>query len=349
MSNHFRPLVTVIMPVLNEATFIQRSLGAVLAQDYPSDHLEILVIDGGSTDGTPQIVQEMLSYTGNIRLLDNPKKIQAAALNIGIQAAQGDIIIRVDGHTTITPEYVVTCVKYLIGEEAYNVGGLMRPVGKTTIGQAIALATTSPFGIGNSKFHYSNREQIVDTVYMGAFRRELFDKIGLFDEQLARNEDYELNIRIRKAGGKILLSPGIISYYTPRSSLLSLWRQYFQYGYWKVHTLIKHPDSLRWRQVIPPLFVFTCFGAMLFGIIWKPMRWCFAAVAAAYLLANSVASTIAARRGGWRYLPVLPIVFGAIHFAWGLGFWYALLRLMFLQFYSKRLYALRELWKKNYY
>lgn len=287
------------------------------------------MVDGGSTDNTRQIVQELLDNYPNGRLLHNPRRIQAAALNIGILAAHGDIIIRVDGHTIIAPDYVSTCVEYLLQGKADNVGGLMRPVGVTYLGQGVALATSSPFGIGGSKFHYSDREQYVDTVYLGAYWRKTFDQIGLYDEAVNINEDYELNYRLRKAGGKILLSPHIRSKYIPRSSLPALWSQYFVYGRQKVLTLQKHPAALHWRQTIPPLFVSTFFGSILLGFIWKPMRWLYALTAGSYLLANLVASTIAARRGGWRHLPVLPVIFGSIHFAWALGFWYGLLKLPF--------------------
>ena len=200
----------------------------------------------------------------------------------------------------------------------------MQPVGKSFFEQAVALCTTSRFGMGDSRFHYDAREQYVDTVYMGAFRRELFDEIGLFDESLIRNQDYELNYRIRQAGYKILLSPKIVSHYTPRSSLTALWRQYFQYGRWKVRTLQKHPASLRWRQTVPPLFVAGLAGSLLASLAWPSAWWLFGGLVGAYLLANLVASTISARRGGWRYLPVLPLVFATIHIGWGLGFWWGM-------------------------
>jgi len=329
MNNDVQPFVTIIMPVLNEAAYIKDSLTAILAQDYPSEYLEILVVDGGSSDTTREIVQGMLRSHLHVCLHDNPRRIQAAALNIGILAAQGDIIIRVDGHTIIAADYISKCVEYLVKGKADNVGGLMHPRGSNYVGQGIALATTSPFGVGGSKFHYSKCEQYVDTVYLGAFWRKTFDQIGLYDESLAINEDYELNYRLRKAGGKILLSPDIKSVYTPRASLLSLWYQYLRYGRWKVRTLQKHPDSLRWRQAASPLFISTFFGSLLLSFLWFPIIWLFIFVLVSYLLANLVASTIAAKRGGWRYLFILPVVFACIHFAWGLGFWYGLFLIPF--------------------
>ncbi len=321
-------LVTVIMPVLNEAGFIRRSLGAVLQQDYPPERLEILVVDGGSTDGTPALVQELFQNRPLARLLHNPQQIQAAALNLGILAASGEILVRVDGHTMIAPNYVSECVRLLTQDAADNVGGLMRPQGTTYVGQAVALATSSPFGAGDAKFHYAAQAQYVDTVYLGAFWRKTFDRIGLYDPAVHINEDYELNYRLRQAGGRILLSPTIQSTYVPRASLPALWRQYFIYGRQKVRTLRKHPESLRWRQAVPPLFVLTFFGSLGLSLVFTPLHRLFSLVSWLYLLANFVASTIVARRGGWRYFPILPLTFATIHFAWGTGFWAGLFQVL---------------------
>jgi glycosyltransferase involved in cell wall biosynthesis len=323
------PAVTIVMPVLNEAAWIGPSLEAVLGQDYPPELLEVLVVDGGSTDDTQTIVQKMIQNCSDVRLLDNPRRIRATGLNVGILAARGDIIVFVDGHTIIASDYVRECVRYLVEHKADNVGGGMRPVGLTYAGQGIALATTSPFGVGDSKFHYSAQEQYVDTVYLGAYWRKTFDQIGLYDETLHINADYELNYRLRKAGGKILLSPTIQSTYIPRASISALWRQYFRYVQGKVQTLQKHPESLRWRQAVSPLFVGVFVAALTGAFFWTPLRRLFALTAGCYLLANFVASTIGARRGGWRYGPVLPLIFATIHFAWGLGFWVGLIQAFF--------------------
>jgi cellulose synthase/poly-beta-1,6-N-acetylglucosamine synthase-like glycosyltransferase len=319
------PLVSLIIPMRNEGDHIRPCLESALAQDYPADRLEILVVDGRSSDHSRDVAVQYAQRHPNVRLLDNPRRITPAAFNVGIRQARGEIVGVVSAHSVLAPDYVKECVAALQRSGAAEVGGRMQPVGKTYVGQAVALGTTSPFGVGDSWFHYDAREQFVDTVYMGVFRREILDRVGLFDEELIRNQDYEINVRIRKAGGKILLSPKITSHYTPRSSLPTLWRQYFQYGRWKVATLRKHPDSLRWRQVAAPLFVSFFFGSLLLGLFWLPARWLLALIASCYLLVNLAASTIAAMRGGWRYLPILPIVFTTIHFAWGLGFWYGLM------------------------
>jgi glycosyltransferase involved in cell wall biosynthesis len=321
MDEQVWPTVAVIMPVLNEAAYIERSLGAVLAQDYPADRLEILVVDGGSTDATRPIVRELMARHRHLHFLSNPRRIQAAAMNIGIEAAHGDIIVRVDGHTFIAPDYVSACVRHLRTGEAANVGGMMRPVGSSYVGQGIALATASPFGIGGSRFHYSDREQWVDTVYLGAYWRQSLLELGGFDETLAINEDYELNYRLRRGGGKILLSPAVQSTYACRDSLPELGRQYFRYGRWKVRTLQKHPASLRWRQVVAPLLIVVLGVSALVGLVWRPARWVLGLAGGAYLLANFAASVITAKKGGRRFLPILPPVFALVHFAWGTGFW----------------------------
>lgn len=313
------------MPIRNEAKYIERSLGAVLRQDYPASRLEVLVVDGRSTDATREIVSRLAGRYANVRLLDNPRQIQAAALNVGIRAARGEIIVRVDGHTFIEPDYVSACVRHLLAGDADNVGGMMRARGDTVVGQAVALATTSPFGIGGSKFHYTDQVHTVDTVYLGAYWRKTLLEIGLFDEEFVINQDYELNVRLREAGGRILLSPAVKSVYIPRDSLRGLWRQYFRYGRWKTRTLRKHPGSLQWRQLAAPLFVAALLVNGLLGLLAKPFRWLFGAVVGSYLLANLVASTISARRGGWKYLPLLPLVFAAVHVAWGIGFWVGLI------------------------
>jgi glycosyltransferase involved in cell wall biosynthesis len=325
------PPVSVIIPMLNERDYIERCLDSIICQDYPHERLEILVVDGNSDDGCDRIVLDFARQHSEIpiQLLRNPRQVIPAALNIGIDSAQGEIVVRVDTHTCLAPDYVSTCVCYLTNGKADNVGGLMRPVGTTYTGRAIALATSSPFGIGGSKFHYSDREQYGDTVYLGAYWRKTFDEIGRYDETLHINEDYELNYRLRQAGGKILLSPAIRSTYFPRSSLGGLWRQYFNYGRWKVRMLQKHPRSLRWRQAIPPLFIAVMVGTLLLALFWTPGRWLFGIVMLSYLLPNLVASTISACCKNWGYLPVMPPVFGTIHVAWGLGFWYGLLLIPF--------------------
>lgn len=316
------PFISVIMPIRNEAAFVERSLGAVLAQNYPHDQIEVLVADGMSTDNTRVIVQRVAARHPDIpvRIIDNFGHIVPTGFNAALAHARGEIIVRVDGHTIIEPNYVRECVFALKRSGADNVGGRMDAVGTTPFGQTVALATGSPFGVGNGRFHYSDREEWVDTIYMGAWWRDLFERLGGFDEEFVRNQDDEFNYRIRAAGGKILLSPNIRSQYFNRSTPRALWRQYYQYGFYKVRVLQKHPTQMRPRQFIPPLFAIGVLVGAALASLNKSLRCLWAAGFAAYGLANMVTSVRLARGNSWEHLKRLPLVFFILHFSYGLGF-----------------------------
>ena len=307
------------MPIRNEGSFLRESLGAVLAQDYPTDRLEILVADGCSTDGTQQLIGAFKQKHPNLELLENSGRIVPTGLNLALRRARGEIILRVDGHTFIAPDYVSQCVAALSRSGAENVGGRMNATGAGRFGEAVAMATSSPFGVGGARFHYSNREEFVDTVYLGAWPRHVFVEIGLFDEELVRNQDDEFNYRLTERGGRILLSPEIKSVYTNRSSPGSLWRQYFQYGYWKVRVLQKHPGQMQPRQFAPPAFVFTLLIS-IFGYLFSTFDRLSLVVPGLYLLANLVASIYTASYKGWRNLPLLPLAYAILHLSYGAGF-----------------------------
>ncbi|HEY7347992.1 MAG TPA: glycosyltransferase family 2 protein [Ktedonobacterales bacterium] len=314
--------VSIVMPVRNEEAFIARSLGAVLNQDYPHESIEILIADGESSDRTLEIMHS-LSGMERVRIICNPQRTQAAGLNKAIQQARGAIIIRVDGHTIIAPDYVRQCVSALQETGACNVGGLMNPVGITRMGKAIAGAIRSPFAVP-SAFHISRKKQYTDTVYMGAWPRWVFERVGAFDERLAPNEDYELNYRIHRAGGEIYLSPNIRSHYFGRQTLRTLARQYFYYGKAKTNTLKKHPASLRLRQLVAPCFVGALLGGIPLAVMIPLSLWLWLLMLVAYLSANLIFSLAAARRIGYRYFWCMPFVFPTIHLAWGAGFWVGL-------------------------
>ncbi|MGI5837914.1 MAG: glycosyltransferase [Chloroflexota bacterium] len=320
------PFVSVVMAIRNEAAFIERSLGAVLSQDYPEDKLEVIVSDGLSTDGTRELLQRMQSEHPCLRLIDNPAHITAAGLNAALRVARGEAIVRVDGHTIVDRSYVRECIAALKRSGADNAGGRMTPGGTGRWGRAVAVATSHPFGVGGARFHYSNREEYVDTVYLGAWPREVFERIGGYDETLGRNEDDELNYRLLSRGGKILLSPRIRSQYFNRSTFQSLWRQYFQYGYWKVRVMQKHPRQMRPRQFVAPAFVGTLLLLALGSPFSSRFRLGLGATAGSYAIASLVASAHASRQREWSHLPLLPAVFATLHLSWGLGFLAGLLR-----------------------
>ena len=317
------PLVTVVMPVRNEAAFIRRGLTAVLGQDYPSDRLEILVVDGMSTDGTRAMVAELGHSHRQIslHLIDNPGMIVPIGMNIGLGRARGDIIVRVDGHCVIARDYVRRCVEHITKDGVDGVGGSVTTVGGTRTSAAIAVAMSTRFGVGDSAFRTEQgKTGLVDTVPFPAYTRSIILKAGGYDEELARCQDDEYNYRLLDLGARILLAGDVHSRYYGRGTLFSLWTQYFRYGYWKVRVLQKHPRQIRPRQSAPPLLaVFLILGlclAVLFPWGWNSL----AAIAGCYAAANLIASTAAAVREGWQHLPLLPLVYATLHVSYGLGF-----------------------------
>jgi len=316
------PTVSVVMPVRNEADFIERSLNAVLAQNYPHEAMEIIIADGLSTDATRELIENLKAKTEiPIRVVDNPEHIAPTGLNRAVSEAKGEIVVRVDGHCEIEPDYVANCVKYLQAGRAEGVGGPIETVGETLTARAVAVAMSSTFGVGGSAFRtIDDREMYADTVAFPGYKREIFERIGLFNTELVRNQDDEFNYRLRKAGGRILLTPDIRSRYYSRSSLKSLWRQYFQYGYWKIRVLQLHPKQMSLRQFVPFLFVSAIILCSILSVFFVAGRWALAAVLGLYLLANLAATLKAARRIEPRGLPLVFLSFPILHFSYGLGF-----------------------------
>ena len=317
------PLVSVIMPVRNEEDHLARSLDSILANDYPRERLEVIVIDGRSSDRSTDIVREYALNHPNVRLLDNPRCIVPAGLNLGIGESRGEIIVRADAHTVYAPDYIRTCAELLETTGAASVGGIQRAFGTDYVSRTIAIAMTTPFGVGNAPYRYVDHETWVDTVYLGAWRRETLERLGGFDEAWVVNQDYELNVRLRRAGGKILLSPRIRCWYTVRPTLRALARQWLRYGFWRVKTLIAYPDSLQPRQLAPPG---VTLGLLLSLLVLPFSRTLACVVPAAYTVASLIAAAVAASRRGWRYLPLLPLAFATIHLSWGSGFFAGLFR-----------------------
>jgi len=324
------PVVSVIMPVRNEEGLIARSLGAVLAQDYPADKLEVWVVDGMSGDGTREIIAQCSRQRPErpVHLLDNPQRIFASGFNLGLAQARGEVVIMLGGHTELAPDYARRCVERLAAHPEYAcVGGPLETVAQTPVGQAIALAMSSVFGVGGVAFRTGvQRLMEVDTVAFGAYRRAAMERCGRLDEEMVRNQDDEYNYRLREQGGRILLAPDIRARYHSRASLRSLWKQYLHYGYWKVRVMQKHPRQMRLRHFVPGALVATLLAAAL-GALFSPWGWgALALVGGGYLLANLAASFATARRAGWRYWPLLPPVFATLHFSYGLGFLAGLVR-----------------------
>jgi len=314
-----RPMVTVIIPMRNEAESIGVLLDGVLAQDYPPERLEVLVIDGDSTDGSGAVIAGYTARDPRVRLLSNPKRIVPTGLNLAIRAARGSIICRIDAHTTIEPDYVRAGVETLQRTGADNVGGPMVAVGGGVFGQAVAVATSSRFGVG-SYFHYGTEEREVDTVYLGMWPTAVFARVGLFDEELVRNQDDEFNYRLRKAGGRVVLTPAMRSRYQNRQSLVHLLRQYYQYGQWKVRVLQKHPRQMSWRHFVPPGFVAGLAGLLVISSAVPVAATAARLVLGLYLLVILGMAAPQLAGGGVRAWLATSLAFVSIHFAWGAGF-----------------------------
>lgn len=321
------PFVSILMPVRNEAGYIESSLSAVLAQDYPADRMEVLVADGMSTDGTRQVVERLMAEHPHLLLVDNPGKIVPTGLNAALRLARGDILIRVDGHCVIAPDYVRRCVFHLIEDKVDGVGGPIETIGETWLARLIAAAMSSPFGVGDSAFRTTQgKSMLVDTVAFPAYSRSIVAPAGLYDEELVRNQDDEYNYRLRSMGAKILLAADVRSKYYSRSSFRSLWRQYFQYGYWKVRVLQKHPFQMRPRQFVPPVFVSAVGISSILAATTIVGKYPFLTLAGIYVAANLFTSVVLSARKEWKFVILLPVAFFILHASYGLGFLSGLLR-----------------------
>lgn len=314
------PTVSIIAPCRNEAAYIEKAINSILQNDYPKDLIELLVVDGISTDSTREIIERMADRDNRIKLLDNPKKIVPSAMNIGISRSHGEYIIRIDCHSTFARDYIPKCVEISQRTGADNVGGYIEtlPGADTAVARAIAKATSSRFGVGNSEFRLSGPEQEVDTVPFGAFRKDLFEKTGLYDERLARNQDIELNSRIRKAGGRIIISPEIKLGYYNRATYRQLWRQSFNNGLWNPYTLWLTGGGLSTRHFVPMFFVLGLITLGAGTIFFEPVKWILLSYVLLYLL---VASRFALRSAGQKKAAALLILWSYItlHTAYGLG------------------------------
>ena len=303
------------MPVLNEERHLEQAVHAIFDQDYPGS-LDVCLALGPSTDRTDEVATTLQRNEPRLRTVANPTGKTPAGLNAAIRATTGEIVVRVDGHAVLPPGYISRAVETLQRTGAVNVGGVQRAEGTTPFERAVALAMSSPFGMGGAKFHSGGTEGPVDTVYLGVFRRDALENVGFFDETLVRNQDYELNIRLRKAGGVVWFDPELHVTYRPRPTLRSLARQYAEYGAWKRHVLTLHPGSLKLRQAIPPLALIAIVASFITSI-WFPIA---LVVPGLYAVAIVGASLAAGRRQGLGITARLVAVFPTIHMSWAAGF-----------------------------
>jgi len=305
------PTVSVVVPVLNEAAHLEAAVTAILAQDYPLP-FDVCLAIGPSTDATDEVAAELVRRHERVSIVANPSGRTPAALNRAIAATHGEVVVRVDGHAALSPGYIRHAVETMLRTGAVNVGGVQHAVGRTPFQEAVAAAMTSVAGTGGARFHVGGSEGPVDTVYLGVFRRTALEAVGCYDERLIRNQDYELNIRLRAAGGTIWFDPRLWVEYLPRPSVRTLARQYLQYGRWKRAVLRLHPSSMKLRQAAP---VAVTLGVGL-GLALAPVATVTLAVPAAYAVLVAVAAVAADRRRA----PLVALALVTMHLSWGIGF-----------------------------
>ncbi len=324
------PKVSIIVPCYNEQSTIRLLLEALCEQTYPRTDMEVIVADGISTDRTRDVIAAFQSDVPDlsVRIVENPRRYIPSGLNRAIEASRGEIIVRVDGHSKPYPDYVANCIAAHQAGRGDNVGGIweIHPGADTWIAKSIAVAAAHPLGVGDALYRHAKHAAEVDTVPFGSFPRTLIERVGFFDESLLTNEDYEFNARIRKAGGKIWLDPSIRSIYFARATLLELIRQYWRYGFWKWRMLRRYPDTLRWRQALPPLFVLSLMGLSLLSIFIPFARILLAAELALYTSIMILAGFRAALREQKAYMILgLPLAIFTMHIAWGSGLLWSML------------------------
>ena len=325
--------VSVIIPCRNEEKYIEECLDSVINQDYPKEKLEVLVVDGMSEDRTREVIEKYTKQYLFIKLLNNPKKITPVAFNIGVKNSNGDFIIIMGAHSVYERDYISKCVKYSNEYNADNVGGIWKivPREKTLVAKSIAFASSSIFGAGDAYYRsgYSGQPKWVDTVFGGCYKREVFEKIGLFNENLKRSQDMEFNLRLKKAGGKILLVPDIIAYYYPKSNFKEFFVHNFKDGIWAIYPLkfVKIPLCL--RHYIPFIFILSLLGTGLLGIFFPIFFWLFLFIFGSYfLVANYFSVKISTKEKDIRFLFLMPLAFATRHIGYGSGSVWGLIKLI---------------------
>ena len=302
------PFISVILPVRNEEKFITACVASIFSQDYPAELMEVIFVDGRSEDRTVAMLTEMQKAHPQIVVLDNPNRTVPYAMNIGIRHSRAEIIVRLDAHAEYPPDYIRLSVETLLTKDCDNAGGVFETRGRGFMGEAIAEMLKTPLGVGNATYRLTQEDGYVDTVPFGCWRRELFDRIGGFDERMTRNQDNELNFRIRKNGGKVYLNHNIRVLYYCRDTLRGIMKMGYMNGKWNVITMTLVPGSMGVRHFVPLAFVVSTIALVLLALEWG-----------AYLLLDFFYASTIAREKGPRFFPVEVILYPAFHFAYGFG------------------------------
>ena len=315
------PAVSAVLTALNEEKHLRSAVRSVLGQDYPGE-IEVVVALGPSRDRTDEIAAALAADDGRVRTVANPSGRTPEGLNRAIGAARHGVIVRVDGHAELPDGYVRTAVEALQRTGAVNVGGLMGAAGRTDFEVAVACAMTTRFGVGNAPFHVGGDEGPAETVYLGVFRREAIEAVGGYDEAFTRAQDWEMNYRLRRAGGLIWFTPALRVSYRPRGSVSALAHQYFNYGKWRGEVMRQHPDTVNMRYLAPPVAVTAVAVGLVAGVVgaWVPwLRFGFA-VPLGYAAGVLVGSVVTGRELPGKAMLWLPVVYPTMHGSWGAGF-----------------------------
>jgi succinoglycan biosynthesis protein ExoA len=332
------PTVSIVVPCYNEEGTIGSLLEAILTQSFPRREMEVVIADGLSRDRTREVISDFGQQHPDLvlRIVENARRTIPSSLNLAMREAQGEFLIRLDAHSIPIPEYVERCVEDIRAGKGTNVGGVwkIQPGGSGWIARGIAAAASHPFGAGDALYRLGAPAGPVDTVPFGAFRRRLLDQVKGFDETLLTNEDYEFNVRIRRSGGVVWLDPQIESTYFARESLRDLAAQYWRYGFWKCRMLLRYPSTIRWRQALPPLFVWGLLCMAVAALFWMPALSALVLVTCLYLVAMlgaGIAMGVRAREG--LLIVGSTLALATMHLAWGSGFLWSLLT-SFVEFHG---------------
>lgn len=309
------PAVSVIIPILNEERHLRDAVTMVLTQDWRGP-LQVVLAVGPSRDRTREVARELAATDPRVVVIDNPSGRTPDALNAAIAVADGDVIVRVDGHAEIPPDYISTAVATLVEYGADNVGGIMDAQGVTPFQRAVAVAMRSPIGVGASRFHVGGQAGPADTVYLGTFRRSALERVGGYDRRYERAQDWEMNHRIRQSGGLVYFTPSLRVTYRPRANVTALAKQYFLYGRWRRVVARSHPKTLNFRYLAAPAMVLGVGGLAALSPFWRPA----AAVPGAYLAATALAGMVISRHEPWPVRARTPVALATMHWSWGLGF-----------------------------
>lgn len=324
-------IVTAVVPCRNEKRSIEACVRSILEQEKPGGDFELIVVDGLSDDGTSEILARLSGEYPSLKVLTNHKRTMPSGVNLAISTARGRYIAIMGAHNRYAPDYLREAVRVLEETQADNVGGSMVCEGESYVQEAIALAHHSGFSVGGARWHDPHYEGPADTVFGGVYRREVFDQIGPFDEELVRNQDDELNLRLVQQGGRIWHSPRIRSWYKPRRSLKSLFMQYVQYGYWRVRVVQKRKAAAAFRQYVPGAFVFSLIALPTVALLWSPVWWLWFGEVVLYGGCVVGISSVVAPRKGWHYFPILPLVFACYHLGYGIGFLHGVINFVLLR------------------